>query len=199
MTSTAFRPDTEDGTLARAHLAGDRDAFAALYRRHHPNLVDWLTTRTRDRARSEDLAQEALVRALRSLACYDPSRAFWPWVRTIAFHLMANDAQKRSAELPVDDVAAVGEPAGADDAERVVTRDALVRALRELPARQRRALVMRYLEDRPPDEAAAAFGLTRPAFDQLLWRARQSLSKAYRAPALAALPLAGRLRRLLTA
>lgn len=45
-----------------------------------------------------------------------------------------------------------------DHSEDVVVRDAVVAALRDLPPRQRAAVVLRYLDDLPVHEVAAALG-----------------------------------------
>ncbi|GAA0559869.1 SigE family RNA polymerase sigma factor [Paractinoplanes ferrugineus] len=43
-----------------------------------------------------------------------------------------------------------------DHSDGIVVRDVVVKALRELPPRQRAAVVLRYLDDRPVEEVAAA-------------------------------------------
>ncbi|WP_081437956.1 SigE family RNA polymerase sigma factor [Pseudofrankia asymbiotica] len=48
--------------------------------------------------------------------------------------------------------------AGADPAEALAQRGELIRALRALPPRQRAVLVLRYVDDLPEGEAAAALG-----------------------------------------
>ncbi|MFI7274300.1 SigE family RNA polymerase sigma factor [Streptomyces sp. NPDC049879] len=50
------------------------------------------------------------------------------------------------------------ERTGGDGADQIAVRDALVRALLRLPARQRAAVVLRYAEDRSETEVAALLG-----------------------------------------
>jgi RNA polymerase sigma-70 factor (ECF subfamily) len=188
-----------DGVLVVAHLAGDPEAFATLYRRHYRRVVEFLVARGCAHAAAEDFAQETMVRAYVYLHSFDPSRRLLPYLLTIATRLAGTEATRRAGEV------LVGEPAdeaGADPTEACAEWAAVRQALETIPQRQRHALVARYLEDRPPAEVAAAFGLSRGAFEQLLWRARKSLAKAYGAPSLreraglALLPVALRLRRL---
>ena len=202
MTTIAEYPvaDTAGGVLARAYLAGDREAFATLFRRYYPDLLWFLSGRLRDHALAEDLAQETLLRALRSMPTYDPTREIWPWLRTIASRLASAESTKRGAELPVEEVDR-GVGSREDDSDAVLARDAVLQALSTIPPRQSRALVMRYVEDRDPSDIADLFGMSRGALEQLLWRARRSFAKEYRQRNAAVVPgfatLAARLRRLL--
>ena len=159
-----LRPDTADGVLARAYLAGDEEAFAALFRRYQPSLLRMLTARVHDHALAEDLAQEALTRALRYFNSYDPRQPFWPWVKTIAERLASTEVARRSAEIPVHelDAALVALP---DQSDQVVTYALVMECLAQLKPRQRRALIMRYIEDRDPNDIAAVFGLKRNALE----------------------------------
>ncbi|EIV95621.1 SigE family RNA polymerase sigma factor [Frankia sp. QA3] len=49
---------------------------------------------------------------------------------------------------------------GADPADRLAAHEALIRALRALPPRQRAVLVLRYFDDLPEADVAAALGCT---------------------------------------
>ena len=185
----------DDGALARAHVAGDPEAFASLYRRYFPDLVRFLERRGNDHARAEDIAQETLARAFRYLNGFDQTRPMWPWLRTIAVRIAGVEAQRRTSEVLVSDTVDGGAVAD-DPVEVLAARSVLVASLRTLPARQRDALVMRYVEDRQPSDIAAVLGLTRAAFEQLLWRARRSLAREYsRISSAVLVPVGIRLRR----
>lgn len=191
-----------DGDLARAYLTGDPDAFAALFRRYYPNLVAALR-RDFGHGLAEEVAQETLARTLKSLRTYDQSRPLWPWLRTIAVRLARTEAGRRAAEVAVPELEERAEPVTLDLSESYATSDVLVRALRRIPARQQRALVLRYVEDRDPAEIARVMNIKRSALEQLLFRARNNLAREYAAaeaqswmPGLAGLPLLVRLREL---
>lgn len=202
VTTFAEEPsDVDDGDLARAHLTGDPHAFNTLFRRYHPSLVGYLRREFRDPTLAEEVAQETLTRALKSLTTYDQSKPLWPWLRTIAYRLACTEAGRRATEVAVPEIEDRTEPREIDLVETYVLRDELQRALRSIPARHRRALIMRYVEDREPEEIARAFGINRRALEQLLFRARHNLAREYAAaqgrswmPGLAGLPLLVRLR-----
>lgn len=62
-----------------------------------------------------------------------------------------------------------------DASERVVVRDAVLTALRQLPARQRAAVVLRFLEDQPVSEVARILGCSEGAVKSHTARALERL------------------------
>ena len=117
-----------------------------------------------DRAAAEDLLQLALERAYRHWARVCRSGEPERYVRRILANA-SNDRWRRAArrpERPLDqDYAgqAAADPA-ADPAARVAERDFLIRALAELPPRQRTVLVLRYFNDLPEAEIADVLNCT---------------------------------------
>jgi RNA polymerase sigma-70 factor (sigma-E family) len=103
-----------------------------------------------DRGDAEDVAQEALARALlRWSRLHEHPEG---WVTRVASNLAIDRRRKRHrhSQIPVGPIGVLDE----HDAER----EDLVRALRRLPRRQREVVVMRYLADMSESEAAAALG-----------------------------------------
>jgi RNA polymerase sigma-70 factor (ECF subfamily) len=180
-----------DGALVESALAADQEAFGSLYRRFYPRLVRLIVRKSGDRALAEDVAQETLLRALHKLDTFDSSRPLWPWLKTIATNLMVDSGRKRSREVawePDDATVPASEMPACEDGML------LAQVLQNLPDRQRVAVSLRYLQDWESSEAASFLGLTIPAFEQLLFRARKRLRVEYSriaqgACGLAALPL----------
>lgn len=105
-------------------------------------------TITHDRPIAEDVAQEALLRAWRHGAAYDPRRgSVATWLLTITRNL-AIDALRVRRPLVVDPDALVGFSGAADtrlpDQAALASEDAgrLRGALEALPSEQRRAIVL---------------------------------------------------------
>jgi len=183
MVSLMERPrhrDATDGDLIERHRAGDRDAFDELYHRYQPRLVAFCAERTRDRSYAEDLAHETLIRALNYLHSYDTSRPLWPWLRTTAARVAVNSRPRVTAEpWPSNDLAAEERPPSAlvldGQMNTVELRMVIDRAIRQLPPRQRAALRLLYANGCSAAEAGRHMGLRRPAFQQLVLRARRNL------------------------
>jgi RNA polymerase sigma-70 factor (ECF subfamily) len=87
-------PDTDQ--LIAAHLAGDARAFQQLVARYRDRLINFVDRKLGDRARSEDLVQEAFLRVYRHLHRFDPTRKFSTWIYTIASNLAKNELRNRS-------------------------------------------------------------------------------------------------------
>lgn len=123
----------------------------------------------------EDLAQEAIARALASGV---PVEAL-PWLRTVVRRL-AIDRVRRSREIPFGDASDLdglgpAASAGPDEAlETAETREAVRRALTTLPPRYREALLA-YAEHDTAAAVAGRFGLSAEATWSLLSRARARL------------------------
>ena len=136
---------------------GDRDdEFRAFYMSQSARLKAIALLMTGDRARAEELAQEALLRAYRAwprIRRQDPG----PYVRTALVNLCRNDYRRRLLERKDRQQAPAIEPsrdAMVDEALR------LAEALRVLPPIRKAVIVLRYYEDLP--EAEIARILDRP-------------------------------------
>ena len=110
---------------------------------------------------AEDCFQETFIAALRAYPRLRADSNLRAWVLTIA-HRKAMDAHRARSRraVPVADPAAV-------DARSATARpahdEALWNAVGELPARQRSAVVLRYVGDLPHRDVAAAIGCSEEA------------------------------------
>lgn len=151
--------------------------FEALYREHFDRLRRFCLGMTGQAQLAEDVAQETLLRAYVRMERLDLDRPMWPWLKKVATRLVYDHA-RANREVCAE------EPAAAqlveDETDRFADRDLLDRVLHRLPARQRVAVTLRYLDDWKPAEVAELLNLPRPAVEQLLLRARRSLCAEYR-------------------
>src|SRR5262245_36605278 len=130
----------------------------------------------RDAHEAEDATQQTYLLAHRALLGGARVRNDAGWLATIA----RNECRTRIAAsmrspLPVSDEDLAAIPIAGDATEQSAQREAIRSALAELPERQREAVVLRYLYGLRYAEVAAALGLSRPATEALLFRARRSL------------------------
>src|ERR1051325_10777416 len=73
-----------DARLIAAATTGQTRAFDELSRRYAPRLFKFCRALTSDVESAEDLKQETLLRAWRSLHTFDAGAEMWPWLATIA-------------------------------------------------------------------------------------------------------------------
>lgn len=88
--------ELSDEELVTAHLDGRSGAFDELFDRYHDRLVYFITRKTGDGDRAQDLVQEAFIRVTRHLHRFDTTKKFSTWVYTIASNLSKNELRNRS-------------------------------------------------------------------------------------------------------
>jgi RNA polymerase sigma-70 factor (ECF subfamily) len=176
-------PPDEAFLLGRARQ-GEASAFEEVVKRHQRRVYGVALRIVRAHDVADDVAQEAFVRAWRSLDRFDLSRPFAPWVCRIAANLALNHVRSPRAreeglpeghgETPAPDAGPLGAVLD-DEARRVL--DAAVALL---PAEQRAVFVLRAFEDLSYDEIAEALGLQPGTVMSRLFRARERLARALR-------------------
>ncbi len=137
-----------DDALVAGMAAGDADAASAFVERFQRRVFGLATTILGDAKAAEDVAQEALLRAWRHAAIYDPRRgSVVTWLLTITRNLSI-DAMRIRRPVAIDPDALLGlaPPAAGRGPAEVAVVNADVGRLREalgiLPAEQRRAVVL---------------------------------------------------------
>jgi len=177
------RAAATDADLMAWAASGDRLAFDAIVGRHAERVLRVALRVLGDPAEAEEVAQEALLRAWRNAAVFDPRRAsFTTWLHRIVLNL-AIDCTRRRPAAPADLAAAldIADPGPGPEGLLAAAEDQarLHRALAELPPRQRAAIALAS-EGMDAAEAAAALSVSRRALEGLLRRARRLLGARLR-------------------
>lgn len=173
-------PDDEPHLIQQAQ-AGNRSAFAALYRRHQQAVFTYLYYRVGDLCMAEDLAAEVFVRMVEKIGRYrHRGKPLLAWLYTIARNLLADHYRRdgRIQCLPLDEglVAGMGDPIAETD--RKLTIEALTRSLCCLTEPQRQVIIGRFIEGRSVGEMATILGKTEGAVKVLQYRALGALQRA---------------------
>lgn len=147
--------------------------FTALYRARFSDLAGQLYAFTGDTGAAQDLVQEAFVRAWQRWATVSGYEDPVGWIRRVAWNL----ARSRYRRLLLFRRWARQHRPPEPAAELGPDRVALVTALRSLPERQRRALVLHYLADLPVAEIAAECGVAAGTVKSWLHRGRAALAE----------------------
>jgi len=168
--------------LMRAAQHGDSAAYSALLHAILPLLQRLVRNQLRflQAADREDLVQEILLSIHAARASYDPKRPYMPWLMSIAHRRIVDRARRssrqRARELLVDDF---GEPVADqplnNEEPQYGDPEALHRALKELPARQRTAIELVKLRELSVNEASEMSGMGRSALRVSVHRAIKSL------------------------
>jgi len=187
-------PDSDASELelvARAR-AGEDEAFAALYRRYRGVIFGACLKRIGDRQLAEDIVQDTFLRAYTNLQRFQTSRPLLPWLKSIAMNRcvdVARRAAKTTVGTEVEDesVRCTDEDPTLDAVVMSEDRRGLEQALRRLPPRQRRALLLQVVEGWSHADVARAEGTSIASAKALLFHARENLRRACRRELLAGL------------
>ncbi|MDQ3695630.1 MAG: RNA polymerase sigma factor [Chloroflexota bacterium] len=161
-------------------------AFADFYDRALPRIHGYFYHRC-DPAIAEELTQETFLAAVAVLKSGQVIHAPLAWLFGIARHKLI-DHYRRQARLRQRAIiswdawrdAGGAEPDLAAAAwEEPGWRDRTLAALAALPAAQRQAMVLRYLDDYPVLKIASALGRSTRAVESLLARGRAGFKRAY--------------------
>ncbi len=151
-----------------------------IYREQYHGLVGFLTKRLGNRARAEELVQEAFVRAIR----HRPQRPR-SWLYAVAANLARDEGRRESVrrrhlQLVHEAAVASVEPTPHDEVEQAERRAAARGALATLGVRDRQALLLQEAGSSYP-EIASKLGLSIGSVGTTLSRARARLVRAFEA------------------
>jgi RNA polymerase sigma factor (sigma-70 family) len=166
-----------DERLARLVSTGDERAFATLYERYHQSLYRYCRSMLRHDADAQDALQSAMTGAYAALRRAQRDAPVRPWLFRIAHNESISVLRRRrpAAEL-TDDLG--GTVASVEDHEERRAQLALLLAdLKELPERQRGALVMRELSGLSHEDIALALDTSVGGAKQAIFEARRALSE----------------------
>ncbi len=172
-----------DKDLVRKAQGGDRTAFEELVRRTSRLAFARLYLETGDAHRAEDLLQETLLLAYRSVGQLTDPNGFRPWLLTIAQNVLV-DAARREARLkraapprantPLEAVPA-NAPPPEEEAQRAELRERVLAVLRSLPEEYRLPLTLRYLAGADYETISTQLGLSNGSLRGLLHRGLKML------------------------
>ncbi len=170
--------------LIRRARAGDQDAFSDLVALHADRVYGALRRFGLDPGEADEVAQEVFVRAWRGLGRFEERSQFSTWLYRIAF----NEAQRRLSRRPPpraepdpdrrDPIASLPESPDLGPEAQTLDREferTLERALDELPADWRAAVILRDIEGLSAHDAAEVVGVREAAFKSRLHRGRMQL------------------------
>jgi RNA polymerase sigma-70 factor (ECF subfamily) len=177
-----------DRALVARMNAGEQRAFDEFFHSNVPRLAAFTARRSGlDAASVEDIVQNTLIKAMRSLGSYRGEASLLTWLTQICRHELADATRKaarRPAHVSLEEpeqllqlsqqlrLPASQEPAAKVEAE--LHRVAVIKALSALPERYALALEAKYGDGLSVEEIAALLEVTTVAAQSLLARAREA-------------------------
>src|SRR3954466_5868416 len=180
-----------DHSLVAKLRRGDDRAFETLYERYHRRIHAYVLGMVKDHQRAEDVTQEVFVSSLRRMRATERPIALKPGIYEIAKNACIDQFRRsrRAEEVSYD----AEEGLAPGDYGRLVSRepvpdaalaakqqlDHLCGAFGGLSDAHHEILVLRELEGLSYREIGERMGMSRPAVESTLFRARRRLSEEY--------------------
>ena len=180
-----------DAAVVAQVLAGDRDAFRVLVDRHSRSIFRVVYRMTGNQQDAEELVQEVLLRAYKSLGRFEMRSNFSTWLYRIAVNrtldflsarksqMQSQDAYQIADDPDPEDSRQVQVPSSSPGPERVVlsgeVKSRVTQAMTLLTPVERVAFTMRHMEGRSIEEIGQALNLKASAAKNSVFRAVQKL------------------------
>lgn len=158
-------------------LAGNEAAFDEFYRHYVPTLFRYIYySFNGNREDAEDILQETVLAAVRSLHRFRGQSSLHTWLHAIARHKISDQIRKRQRADSHQSDEEYHEPElrepGAQPDDLVSQRGVIEAALSALPQDHREVLLGKYLEGFSVRELAYIMGRSEKSVESLLTRAR---------------------------
>lgn len=163
---------------------GDNQAQAELFREHYPVTFRLAYSLLHHHEDAEEVAQDSLAYALMHLEAFDPERgAFTTWLYTITVSRCRNKRRRQElAEIPLvgwllgekrQGGASINPPE--HWLEQTEQQEAIHLALKQLPAKQREAIILRYFHDLDYAEMGQIVGCSASTAQSRVWLGQKRL------------------------
>jgi RNA polymerase sigma-70 factor (ECF subfamily) len=180
----------DEAQMIASILAGDSQQFHQLIRPYERRLYVMALSMLRNEADAEDVAQEACLKAYRSLGSFRADSKFGTWLVSITLNVARNRLRRNrlthteSLDIPPDESGHVSPALLRDWREvpseilergevRLILQDAIV----ALPEIYREVFLLRDVEELSIKEAAETLGVSEASVKVRLHRARTMLQK----------------------
>jgi RNA polymerase sigma-70 factor, ECF subfamily len=175
MPSTSADRDKAD---VEQTLAGNPAAFSGIVERWQKPLINLAFRFCRNQGEAEDMAQDAFVRAFRSLGQWRQEAAFSTWLFALSLNVFRSHRRRAPpTAVPLDDqFSIVGTQPNPESSLAMHEHHKLVRrAVTTLPPRYRDALILFYFMEQDVAQAASCLGVPVGTLKARLHRGRELL------------------------
>lgn len=159
-------------------------AFKEVYSRYIKPVHAYILKRVRNHHDAEDLTAQVFSQALRHMPPREPGEPqIAAWLFTSARNASANHARTRKfiAHVSIEEIGEPGRDEEETDPSRALLDDEemtrIVESIGKLPAEQRMAMIMRFVEGLPHAEIAHALGRSEGSARVLVHRTLETLRR----------------------
>jgi RNA polymerase sigma-70 factor (ECF subfamily) len=180
MTPPTSLDDASDGDLVRHAIAGQREAFAEIYRRYHRFVYRFARMMSGSQAIAEDVTQETFTTLLRDLTRYEPNRgALSTYLYGVARNITRSRLRRERRFVRLE-ITEDGEPISPRDPstafEQSQQRMRLRQIIAGLPSRYREVVILCGLHGLSYAEVAVILGTPVGTVRSRLSRGRRAIA-----------------------
>jgi RNA polymerase sigma-70 factor (ECF subfamily) len=169
----------DDAIIQLVQAGRGQEAFERLVPAYRRRVFGLAFSILRDRAAAEDLAQEVFLKLWQALPRYDGRARLSTWIYAITRNAAVSALRARRRPMSMSDPGVLAEVEGLVASPAADPVDAgLRRQVEALPEKQRQAVMLYYMDERPVDEVAEMMGMPVNTVKTHLHRARASLADA---------------------
>ena len=181
-----------DQALVKRVQAGERGAFDLLVRKYQHKVKGVISRYVGDWAETQDVAQEAFIRAFRAIGNFRGESAFYTWLYKIAINTAKNWLVSQGRRPPTDDVQvedalhldAAVKLKDSSTPERELMREEIERrvfdTVAKLPEDLRTAITLREVDGLSYEEIAEAMNCPIGTVRSRIFRAREAIDHELR-------------------
>jgi RNA polymerase sigma-70 factor, ECF subfamily len=172
---------SSDGRLMEQFRAGDREAFAEMYRIHHAAVFRFALGMTGDRIKAGEVTQDVFVWLIHHPTQFDPARGeLGAFLGGVARKLLYRRERDERRWLPLAEAAQPRAGDSTDVCSRAIDTAELRKAIALLPDHYREAVVLCDLQGKSYEEAAVLLECAVGTVRSRLHRARELLARKLR-------------------
>ena len=182
MAATADTSKHRELQLITRSRAGDRAAMRELIDLHKDRLFAFIWRMVRDHHETEDICQDAFLKAFASLNTFSSEFRFSTWLFTIGYRVCLNRLRRKRSTSTEIDFTTMESREGADSAEFVASEEAgkirglVWDAVDQLSPPQRAAVLLFYRHDFGCHEIARVLEVPLATVKSHLHRGRRALA-----------------------
>lgn len=143
-------PAADERALIDRCQKGDHGAFRVLVQAHMRQVYDLAFSFVQSHDDADDVAQEAFVKAYRSISSFRGDAGFGTWLYRIVTNLALDRIRQRQRmaqrRVPLSDPAVAKIPSSPDTAMNADLQGHIERALHTLPTLQRAVVILRHMD-----------------------------------------------------
>ncbi len=163
-------------------LEGNINAFSFLIERHKDNAFNLAYRICGNREEAEEIAQDAFLKAFRSLKDFRKKSSFSTWLYRIVYNTSVSLVRTRGSrvlsleEFPADAVDFLAESTNEDEAVDNYRNSLVNFALQKLQEEERGLITLYHFDELETDEIALITGIKKQYIKVRLFRARQKMA-----------------------